>query len=767
MGARHIHGSLFFLIFLSGAAALIYELVWARLLHTAFGVSSIAVATVVAVFMLGIALGSLLFGKLAENRASLRLYASLEIAIALLSLISFLVLQHTTFIASLHTLLYNGGFYTVTLGRALLASLILLPPAICIGGTIPVLNKCLLTNDKTLGSSFCRIYAWNTLGAVLGTLLTGFILIRLLGVTFTFLIATLLNLSIAIAIYTYPHTSVKQTKMKAATGDKRMLPFLFLTGFLSLAHEMLLVHIFSIYGDATTYSFTIILTGFLTGTACGSFLMSKGIDRVERPKTVFFRLLLTTALLIPLSILLFQHLQTSSLTGELLLGFSISFLFSTGFGLLFPLGLRLYAGSKRTIGIKTGKVYFWNTIGAILGTLLAGFVLIPFLGIKGGAVALTLLAVITAAFFTKNQKPYFTLLIVAIIAGSMLSLTTGVFFIPKESDDRLIYYQEGLSGTVTVIEYDQDGQQYRELSVDGNGVAGNSYSMTIDSKLLAHLPLLLHPEPRVVGTVGYGTGGTSYSMLLHGAEVYAMEIEEEVVEASALFPGLSTGTLEHERFNLVLDDARNYLSATEQEFDVIVTDVTNLKYKGNPSLYTVDYFQLMEERLTPSGVAAAWIPLSGLSFRDLRIVIASFHEAYPHSTGWFYSEGMTHFLILVGTRERLDVDLDSIKSRISANKALREDLNLIDVQNETVLASMLLLGEEDIRRLSTGMPLHTDEHPVLEYSDISAYMQQELGANLRQLFAFQEENLSSYFPEAQEVGEHIARVHNMHKQVLR
>ncbi len=766
--------ALYIVILLSGCAALIYELIWARSLHLVFGVSSLAVATVVAVFMLGIAIGSWLFGMYAEkSKDVLTAYAYLELAIALTSTFTFLLLTRFELVESLYYSLYNNtSFFLLSLGRLVIASIILLPPTICIGGTIPLVTKYLVRKDQALGADFSKIYYMNTLGALIGVLATGFLLVRYLGLTKSFYLAVLLNLLVVLCIFLFSRKekASRDTRThKAASGMRSMLPILFMTGFIALAFEVVLIRLYSIYSQATTYSFTIILAGFLAGIALGSYLISEFVDTFKRPLAHFLTYLTLAALVGSLLPTIMTRIVGRSLVGELVAGYLAALAFATLLGLLFPLGVRLYAGSTKHIGIKTGKVYFMNTLGAVLGSLAAGFFFIPFLGMRNTVGVLALLSfLISGALLLQHpsKKLVIPYLGVVLVTGLILSVSPAHYYHSEDASDELIFYAEGLSGTVSVVAYADRGETYRELAVDSDAVAGNNPTMTIDSKLLAHLPVLLHPDPQRAATVGYGSGGTSYSMLLHDVDVYGLEIEHEVIAASEYFPGLSKGVLEHERFHLVVDDARNYLHATETAFDVIVTDVTNLKYKSNPSLYTVDYFEIMQERLTEDGIAAAWVPLGGLSYNDLRILIASFHEVYEHTTVWFYSEGFTHFVIFIGTPERLIVDIDDIEERMPP---LQEDLDTLSIGEAGELASMLLLGEEDVARISEGVPLHTDEHPVLEYSDISQYRMVAPLTNLKLLLAQQDEDLSLYYlaEHQEEMGERLEHILGLHTGAIR
>jgi spermidine synthase len=192
----------------------------------------------------------------------------------------------------------------------------------------------------------------------------------------------------------------------------------------------------------------------------------------------------------------------------------------------------------------------------------------------------------------------------------------------------------------------------------------------------------------------------------------------------------------------VLDDARNYIATTDEKFSVIVTDVTNLKYKRNPYLYTREYFEIMRGALSADGVAAAWLPVGGLSFNDLRTLIATFDSVFPHTTAWYFTQFPTHFIILVGAPEPTRVNLMELRERMAK---VERDLRSLNVDNVYKLASMLLLGESDIDSLVDGAPIHTDNRPILEYSDMDLYNVTDVAPNLGRLIEFQQEGLLAYF----------------------
>jgi len=756
---------LFTAIFISGASALVYQLIWVRLLGLVFGVSSFAVATVVAVFLLGLGLGSYFFGRWSERaRDPLRIYLYVELGIAATSLIAYLLIEAVPVYHYLYEYAYNNlGFYGLSIARLLLSTLVLLPPVFLIGGTMPLLVKYFLRDPAHLGSSFSKIYYLNTLGACAGALLTGFVFVRYFGVIGTLMIAVGGNLLVALIIAL---TKRGAGTARPATGVKPpysyMLVFLFLTGFISLGYEMLWVRILSTYGLSTSQAFALILAGFLLGFSVGAWIVARKVDRHGDLEAWFSAVSIVTALSGAIVLLLFRQFEAltilladatamSQLTLGMALAFTVSFIPAVFMGILFPLGVRIYVHDIDRIGAKAGNTFFSNTLGCVLGSLLTGFVLIPFLGMWNTTLVLINLSLLIAvAFLLRGRSParaqWVSLVIVAVAANLLVFTDSKTFHAELKGRDLrtaaegfdVIYYAEGLSGTVTAVERGD----YRGLFVDGQNVSGTDPVLLADSKMLAHVPLLLAEEPEIALTVGYGTGTTSGSMLLYDAEVHAVEIEEKIIEAAPLFREVNYESYADPDLDIVLDDARNYIATTDEEFSVIVTDVTNLKYKRNPYLYTREYFEIMRDALSADGVAAAWLPVGGLSFNDLRTLIATFDSVFPHTTAWYFTQFPTHFIILVGTPEPTQVNLKELGEKMGT---VERDLRSLSVDNVYELASMLLLGESDIDALVDGAPIHTDNRPILEYSDMDLYNVTDVAPNLGRLLEFQQEDLLAYF----------------------
>lgn len=755
-------------IVISGFSALVYQLIWVRLLGLVFGVSSFAVATVVAVFLLGLGLGSYFFGKWAERTANpLRTYVYVEAGIAVASLLSYLIIDYLPVYRVLYETAYNNlDFYGMSVVRLLLSLVVLLPPVFLIGGTLPLVSKYFLTASSTLGSGFSRLYYLNTLGAFAGALLTGFVLVKYLGVFATLMVAVAGNLLVvAMVAAGRSDAAARPEAPEQSAPYSYMLAVLFATGFISLSYEVLWVRILSTYGLSTSQAFALIVAGFLLGFAAGSFLVSRRIDRPQGLEVLFGWVCICTALSGALVLFLFRRfeplvefvdgsLPLGPLGSSLALAFLVSFIPAVFMGVLFPLGMKIYAHDVHRIGAKAGKVLFSNTAGCVLGSLLTGFVLIPFAGMWNTTLLLLNLSLLIALVLLLRVHPraraqWASLVVAGVLANLLVFADSKTFHKQWEGLD-VVYYAEGLSGTVSVLGNDQ----YRGVFVDGQNVSGTDPVLVADSKMLAHLPLLLASDPHSAVTVGFGTGTTSGSMLQHDVAVHAVEIEEKIVEAASLFSAVNHRSFADPRLRLVLDDARNYIDVADAAFDVIATDVTNLKYKRNPYLYTREYFEIMREALTRDGVAAAWLPLGGLSFEDLRILIATFDQVFPHSTVWYFTLYPTHFVIAIGTAERTSVDLTELAARM---RKVSADLATISVDDPYDVAGMLLLGENDVDELVGGARIHTDDRPVLEFSDMDLYMQVDVAPNLEGLLQHQREDPGPYFTGTSEQKEILER----------
>jgi spermidine synthase len=412
-------------------------------------------------------------------------------------------------------------------------------------------------------------------------------------------------------------------------------------------------------------------------------------------------------------------------------------------GMAYPSVCQTCISRKEKVAEESGRIFFLGSMGSAFGAFVVGLFVIPRLDLVG---TLGLLASVSclASLFTmfivqyQNSMPktlfqYSSLLLI------VLAVFYGWFGPPFTKESRLIkeasgwrfqnnqyehvvHYESGASATVSVRHTEVPERfKFRVLFVDGQEVASTVPAAKGDSKMLAHLPLMLHANPKRALTVGFGSGGTSWSMTRYGIDVDCVEIEPEVVRTAYLFEHQNHQVLREPNMNLIINDARNYLHLTKQRYDVISTDVTNLHYKQNSSLYTREYFSLLKSRLTKGGIVAAWVPLTGIDEGDLKIFLKTFQDVFTHSSVWTIGKpSESHFAIVLGTPNRLRID-DRRLAKLFADPEIGRDLAEIGIYDPRMFKSFLLLDEAATRNYAGDADLHTDDHPVLEFYSARGY----------------------------------------------
>jgi len=774
---------LYVCFFLSGASALIYEIVWHRQLTLVFGLSTYSVAAVLAAFFAGLALGARLFSRLADRAARpAHLYAGLELSVAITAAATALAIP---LIMHLFVPLvrWSPGWLASNLIRFALALVALCVPCILIGATMPMMARLVARRAGRVAVAFGRFYTVNTLGGLAGAALAGFVLIRFVGVRTTLLFALAGNVAaalLALLVARLPADDAGENRetdrsgavvseslhagpapdgaMGALPHPRFALTVAVIAGFAALAYEVVWVRLLAVYTLNSVYVFTMVVTVYLAALAIGTgiaarMLRSARFDaaRVLVVAQILLALLVPCLLgLIPAANRLEIYKTDASeqviFLAEYGLTLAVVFVPTVLLGLTLPLLVALFAADVAHAGRTVGRIYALNSLGTILGAALTGTLLVPLVGLRGTLMLLAAINMATAAaaaMLTHRDQPVpRTVLPLGAAAFALLLAvmpTTTQFRRPlADPEDLVLYYAEGPSATVHVTQVNTVQKPYRQLWVDSKSVAGTYPEIVTDQKMLAHLPLLLHENPERALTVGFGTGGTSYSMLQHLVQVHCVEIEPKVPAAYRWFASENHDLVgpNHDRvdFRLIFDDARAWLNVAPEPYDVIVTDVTSIQYRGNGNLYTTDYFRLMQERLAPGGIAGAWVPISGITPEQLKILIASFHAVFPHTSVWYMLNMPTDFVILIGQDHALRIPLATIAVRMQA-KLVDRDLAEVGMDNPYKLAACLLLAEDDVDRYVGTPPLHTDDHPVLDYLTHASPYLNTLSVNLRAMVA--------------------------------
>lgn len=757
--------------FLSGVSSLIYQVTWIRKLILIFGSTTFAVSTVLTVFMGGLALGSFLAGRLGGRiRRGPLVYGVMEIGIGLYGFLVFPILALTG-------RLYQGvweslhpTFYSLSLIRLVLTSLVLLVPTTLMGATLPVLSKYYGALLDRVGFKVGRLYSLNTFGAVAGTFLAGFVLLPGLGLRLTILTAGGLNFLLGGAAILAGRRGAAAFRMRGIDlpvreeagsttkcGLRRiaglptmMLLAFALSGFAAMVFEVAWTRALSLILGSTTYAFSTMLSTFLIGLALGSWVASRVADRLRDPVGLLAFLLLFVGgtaygglflfnLLPELFLDLFSRLALSQghiVLAQFLLSSCVLIVPTLALGAVFPLIVRIYSRRAGEVGRIVGNVYSANTVGAILGSLLAGFALIPFLGARNSIVAAAAVEVglgyALLAFFSEWRGK----VRVAAAGGALLGATAlGAWLSPTWSKnavlafdtlgrpeftareyhrpDDLVFYRDGATATVAVGR--RDGSYY--LAINGRINASDSGDMPTQV-LLAQIPLLLAPRADRVLVIGWGSGMSVGSAAQYPPalvkSIEAVELERAVVEGSVFFEPANNRPLRDPRVRLIVDDGRNYLELERRPYDVIVSEPSHPWMTGVSNLFTRDFFEIVRSRLTEKGVFAQWLQTYQLSPENLKILVRTFRAAFPAALVFGIPDDSSD-LILIGSRSPLPVDLDRIEKRMKI-AGVRRDLERVEVNTVDDVAALLRMGGEEMDWFGADSPLNTDDNARIEFS---------------------------------------------------
>jgi spermidine synthase len=490
--------------------------------------------------------------------------------------------------------------------------------------------------------------------------------------------------------------------------------------------------IFSFFQGSSTYAFTAMLTIFLLGLGAGSFIAAPFVDRIGNPVRLFGWMEVLIGLFAAISLPLLLHLGREHVSEPLgtswLLGMSQDFFKSFlvmivptfVMGAAFPVFTRIYVTHVRAVSRGVGSLYSLNTLGAILGSFSAGFVLVPLLGMARGLSILSALSMLAGAaiLLLDRQSPVRSRIAAATVPAVCIAAV--LFLAPAQArfqqvgeDQEILYYREGSNGTVSVVQMKDES---RWVVIDNVWVAGTSLGMMTDQKSLAHIPALFHRDPKRVLTVGFGSGGASWSFSTHESleEIHCVELAPEVVDAHSYFPDCNFTLFEDDRYRIIFDDAKSYLLLGEPEYDTISTDCTDLRYKSNADLYTLDYFLTCKRKLRDDGLLVVWMPLTGLTEHYYRVVLSTFTEAFPNGTLWYFTNYITNYILLIGSEEPLVIDWQAMSERLNVS-AVRQDLAMIHLDDPYKLVSAFLMDAPTLREFVQGYALNTDDLPLVEF----------------------------------------------------
>lgn len=757
------------LFFLSGACGLVYEVVWMRMLTLVFGATAFATSTILAAFFGGLALGSFSFGRVIDRGGNpLKTYAILEAGIGI---IAFLMPIFLSGLNDLYIQIYRQfdiGFFSLSLIRFFLSFLVLMIPATLMGGTLPVLVKYFVRRQERLGWNVGSLYAVNTFGAVVGTLSAGFFLILLVGVKEAAYLAGAVNLLIAAAAWVLYRRSAVAPDPIPEAGEKPDEPVkedggalspslarlalwaVGISGFCSLALEVFWTRALVFFLDNSTHAFTTILTGFLLGIALGSTVIARFVDNTKKLLGWFgiIEILIGISAILAIPILnhstpVIQSMMETSVDSMLrwkwmgmrfVTTLTVILVPTILIGATFPLVTKIYTRNVGKVGTALGNVYSINTLGGVFGSIIAGFFLIPAIGMQNGIILVSTINVVLGGVlvFSDPVMAYKTKMASVTVLGLIFAslgtfyLTSGALTLTSYTERiesaEVLSYEEGTGATVKVFlnEYGE-----RLISINGFPVAGEPLGLQDVQKALGHLPLLLNGAKNPsVNLIGFGAGGASWGVMQYDVkEVDCVELVPAVINAAKWFPKVNHGVVDLPKYNVILGDGRNYASVSDKKYDVISIDATSPKMAGNGSLYALEFYELLKERLKEGGLVVQWYPIHLLSDVEVRMTAKTFMEVFPHSSLWLTP--LRQHSILVGTQEELEIDFQALKEKMERAN-FREEFEDLHVDDAVDLLSWFVMGPEALTEYLGETRINTDNHPYLEFSPAMAYFVADL-----------------------------------------
>lgn len=815
--ASRARGSLFplFLTFflISGAAGLVYEVLWMRQFGLVMGNTSLSLSAVLAAFMGGLALGSWRGGRIADRpragaRSLLMLYGKLELAIGLYALaIPSLIAAGRPLLAQLYQSDPSG--WPVHAARFVLAISIMIVPATLMGATLPILIRSFTGRLEDVGRRVGTLYGVNTLGAMIGAFVAGFFLIPLLGMRATGWTAASANILLGLMTMHLARrlpeanstgetaegtSSIPEEEVVESRSSASILISLataLFSGVAAMIYQVCWTRIFALMIGSSTYGFTIVLVATIGGLALGALVFGALVERT-RP-----RLALLSGIQIFIAVSNFALASFSSelpglvirisrsheggyaglLAREFLLAGLLLLPSTFLMGGVFPVIAHICAGSTRGLGRSIGTVYAVNTVGAVAGSLAASLILMRFLGVGPALLVAMGLNLAMAAFLALSEHRWRLIerlalaMAVLVVAATLIVmppqwerglLASAPFaqearpgssamdadeFLDAAGANQLLYYRDGISGTVAVHRTPPPLAQ-TWLSVNGKPDASDGPTDMQTQLLAGHLGMALRPESRRVMVLGLGCGVTLGAVLSHPTveRVDLVEISPEVVEAVRLHYGdLNHHALDDPRTRVILADGRNHLELTGEKYDLIVSEPSNPWMAGIATMFTREFAALARSHLNPGGLLLQWVQLYNISREDIGLVYRTFAHEMPHVTLW---EAKDSDLLLVGSDQPLRLEWDKFTEAI-AIPTVRADLARAGLTDPRVfvtqfVATMPHLIEQGI--VGPGR-LNLDDSCELEFSAPKAFYDRSRRIPITEAYAWRESPRKIFVPE--------------------
>lgn len=751
------------LFVLSGFAGLVYEITWSRLLASFLGSSVHAVSLVLAMFMLGFALGGGVGGRLSRSSLAgkggpLRLYGLIQLGLSVCGLAFAPALEAVASLA-------GGTGAAAESVRLVGAAILLLIPTVLMGATFPLVTAAWVRQPHRIGVGAGLLSAANLLGAAAGALAAGFVLIRAIGIGGSMLTAAAINLivfAIAFFLLRSPARSIDRQEPSAETerpdesvpdesvpdesvrdesvreGARRVEAWLAASGFAALALQVAWTRILAFYLEGFTFTFSAIVATYLVGMFAGSlvfglFCRSMAASRALLRVAVFGWA--TTSVLTVAALERFPHgpesirfvfspdAESMGYAAGLFLAAFLFLLPPTFFlGGVLPAAAGALGAGAGTVGSRIGRLYAILNLGSAAGALLSGFLLLAVVGMKGTVVLISGLALLGMAVDAlRDPRGRSSRTIAAAVAVLVFALSVAgarpwrpmiesshVFRDSRGSEHQLVTTREGAAGTASVVDNLRTGERFLYTEDFLAAGTGDRYHYM---RLLGHLPALFAEQRQRAMIIGFGSGTTVASVARHPFEsIRIVEILPEVLEVAAEFDSVNASVLDDPRVDLVIGDGRHDLRYGDGSFDVITLEPLMPYTPGAASLYTRDFYELGRTRLAEGGWFCQWIPIHGIRTDHFRMLTRSFLDAFPNSLVFLYETSVA----LIGTTGPIDVPLTRLIER-AAEESVAADLETAGYPSGMSLLGSFVTGGDELEQWVGNVPAMTDDRPVLEF----------------------------------------------------
>ncbi len=741
-----IDAGIYLIFFLSGAAALIYEISWARQIGLLFGHTVHAASVVLASYFFGMAVGYLLGARWSTRLSPMLGYAIAETVVAVWAIIvpSLLAWSEASFIAAWMT---NSSHFVQTLSRVVFCFVLLLPGTVALGVTLPMVAMVCSNHGKGQLSDprntrrVTRAYAINTTGALVGVLLATFYLLLHLGVTTSSYLAAGLSIfcsGIALLLHRLSPQEADEIAGQAKTssqphesesdGNRVPLPFWILvmiaglSGFVTLGLQVLYTRMFSLVFHNSTYTFGIVIAVFLAALALGAALIGELMKKIAASHLIRWvtgasslSIVVSTTLFVALTQL--EYFSAGESFSSYLIGACGLVSLIVGppilmLGMLLPLVWKLMGGKA---GNVVGSLTAVNTLAAAGGAMIASFVMLPAIGLWESFVVMAGMVGVCSLYLSARSSRHWRRLVMSILflVGSAAAIN-----VPREVEEaqaesqgeRIVQRWNSPYGWIDAVQLD-DSEIFK--------IRQNlhyRFGRTGDNRRefrQAHIPLMLHPDPKEVLFMGLGTGLTAGGSIPHEGiqQIDVVELIPEVVEACRLLAQHNFNVIDHPRVKVFIDDCRHYLLGTDRQYDVIVSDLFVPWESESGYLYTTEHYQVARQRLKPGGHFCQWLPLFQLGEEEFEAIANSFASVFPHVTIWWAElHSSKPVIALVGMDTTLHISGEQLSQRLSS---LWKNIGSTDVVMGDVKQFWELYQGD--WRLRPDARLNSDEYPWVEF----------------------------------------------------